>query len=278
MDYATLSYKKILKLQIEAQKNLGADCSYTGLARFTKTQKTYVSRVFNSDTAHFSRDQLYGACRYAGLNDDETDFCLLLLDHATAHNRDRIAALKARIKEIQRRQLASDKVLDQERIPALDPVLAARYYLDPDALLVHMLLTIPAWQVRPLKATAAALGIPEPRLAAVLGHLAALGLVAVDPRSGARRATVDRTHLAPGSELAEAHQTLLKLRAVERARQVAPAEKLSFLAAFTATEEVAIHIKARILQVIKEIDRGVAAAAPERLYHLAFDLFPWTEN
>src|SRR5438067_732825 len=93
------SYKSFLRTSLLQKKQAVSSSRYTyeRMARACGIQKTYLSRVLNSDASHLSDDQLYLACRFLGVGLVERDFLLLLRDWERSSVPERKAELAARI-------------------------------------------------------------------------------------------------------------------------------------------------------------------------------------
>src|SRR5690349_11834242 len=97
--YESKSYKTYLRDALLQKKQAVSASRYTydRMARACGIQKTYLSRVLNSDGSHLSDDQLYLACRFLGVGIEEREFLLLLRDCERSSVPERKAELQGRI-------------------------------------------------------------------------------------------------------------------------------------------------------------------------------------
>jgi len=271
--YDATSYKTYLRTSLAQKKQAVSASRYTyeRLAKACGIQKTYLSRVLNSDASHLSDDQLYLACRFLGLGAEERDFLLLLRDWERSQIADRKAELAARIASVRERHQRTEAYLEAKAAP--DPAALAAYYLDPDALLAHVALAVPRFRDDPRR-LASLLGVGEERLAAILATLESLGLVELTPRGYVLRQ--ERTHLPSDSVLFPPYRTLQRLRALERIGKLAPGQGYNFSVVFAATEAVRQTIRGKFLALLSEVEALVAAAPSEEVYQMSFDLFDWS--
>jgi transcriptional regulator with XRE-family HTH domain len=274
--YDHLDYKSLLREELELRKSaLGNRVTFERMAKACGVQKTYFSRVLNTDAAHLSQDQLYQACLYLGLTKDERRFVSLLLEHERATVSRRKEDLAAEIDAIRKRRSRSESYLRETPTASL-PSAAAAYFLDPEAILVHVFMTTEtfAGNVREIQRR---LHLSDHRLSEILAQLQQHGLIGLDD-AGGYRVLVDRLHLPADAEIYPAYRVMQRLKTVERLRQLDGDHAYSFSAVFTADEATRHLVKGKLLKLLGEIEPAASSAPAQEVFQLNLDLFDWSSG
>lgn len=273
--YECEDYREALKGLVELQKSLGKSVTYSSLAMAMRVQKPYVSKVM-SGMADFNSDQLFMACRYLGLGSEETDFLLLLLDFDRALYPERRELLEKRIEKIREEKRDTGKKLDSVKKmdgDEFDISIYADYYLEPDILLTHMMLTVEKFR-KNLDLLRECLQMREERLGDILVRLEKMKLIAV--KNEKIEILVNSMHLPKDSRLVGAHQQLLRMHCQHRLAQLNRDQKKVFAVTFTSTKKNRGKIEEAFNRFIGEV-RGIATKGKaEEVYQLNFDLFSWS--
>jgi hypothetical protein len=271
MLYDHASYKEALKtVLLERREQLGKSYTFQNMAKACRVQKTYLSRVFNGD-AHLNDDQLYLACTYLGLGEDEQHYLGLLHQHERSIVAGKKGKLSSQIELVRRRR--HDSQIKAAPLESSTPH-HADFYLDPAMQLVHIFLTIPRYR-NDIGKIKAALHLNADDLASTLTKLQRLGLIAY--RDGRYEVVRDSIHLPPDSPVYKAGRALLRLRAMDKIDRLPPAETFNFSVVFSATETVRARIQMRFQEFLKSVEDEVKAAPAEEVYQMSFDLFGWSK-
>jgi len=244
-----------------------------GLAEAIRVQKTLVSKVMNN-SAHFNSDQLYLACQFLKLTENETDFTLLLLEFERCDIAERRSLLKQRIKSIQDRELRPGKVLNS--VPSFattDPNLQ-RFYLDPIAQLVHAFLIVPRFAADP-SLIGLQLGIPPSRLKDSLQLLQDCHFISKGPKS-TFKVIEYQTHLASDSQLQPIYQQQARMRSLDKLLKLDPEDKLLFTVLLSIDQSAAEGLRNLILDFLKQARGQTTKSSPEVVYQLTLDFFRWS--
>ena len=271
--YAYDDYKSYLKAALLQKKQAVSSSRFTydRMAKACGIQKTYLSRVLNSDASHLSVDQLYLACRFLGIAGDERSFLLVLLDYERTQVAERKLDLRTKLQDLRDRHQQSEAYLRAKKVP--DASKLAAFYLDPDAMLLHMFLAVPRFRddLRLLRET---LGLPDDRFASILASLEAMQLVEL--KGTKYRLCREHSHLPTHSEFYPAFRSLQRLKALERIGKLSSERSYNFSVVFAATEETRQSIKTKFLALLQDIEQEVTAALSEEVYQMSFDLFDWS--
>lgn len=267
--YAWLDYREVIK-----RKKADQGGTYADLAERCGIQKTYLSKVVGG-TADLNSDQLYLVAGALGLDEEETQYVLLLLERARSQLPARRKRLDRRIASIQMGHLDTGKSIGTKPEDPGDAGPLSLYYMDPYALIVHAFLTIPYFRAHTPE-IARRLGLGDGQLQNVLKTLQAAGIL--EWRRGEREPRLLKEHLqlAKNSPLLEAHQALMRAIAAAQVARVKKDEKFTFMVTFSADEGTRALIHERFLAFLKDIEPAVRKAPAKNVYQLGFDLFPWT--
>lgn len=274
--FEALNYKSLLRDELALRRaTLGNRVTFERMARACGVQKTYLSRVLNTDKAHLNQDQLYQAAAYLGLTKDERHFASLLLEHERATVSRRRDDLAAEIDAIRKKRSRTESYL-KATPTAAGAVGAPGYFLDPEAILVHVFLTTETYagNVREIQRR---LNLTDQRLSAILAQLQQHGLIGLDGE-GNYRVLVDRLHLPSDAEIYPAYRVMQRLKTVERLRQLDSDHAYSFSAVFTADEATRQKIKAMLLSLLGEVEPVASGAKPKDVFQLNLDLFDWSSG
>ncbi|MCX6111107.1 MAG: helix-turn-helix transcriptional regulator [Proteobacteria bacterium] len=275
MDLFSLkNYKEILVLKTkDRRQQLGSRFSLTRVAAACGIQKTYLSKVLNSD-AHLNPDQLTAACAFLNCSDDEAEYCLLLRDQATAQNPHRqrrltnkLEALLGKVRNTEAWLDDAQKVQEQEKVWT--------YYTDIYLQLLHLFLTIPSYQ-RDRNRLMTALGVNDERLTELLLQLETLGLVHFKDQ---RHQAVDfNFHLSPENPAYRPYRSLQRLKSLQRLDQLSgQAVSYAMSASFAADKATYEQIRTLILGLIKRSQKLVLAAESTNVFQLDIDFFQWDQ-
>ena len=155
------------------------------------------------------------------------------------------------------------------------------YYLNPMTQIVHVSLSIDNFSKNP-RMLADILGISYQEIQIIIQSLISMNLVRKEySRDGKNQRIVyesleNHIHLDRSSPLFGAWQAQLQLLGMQRKRSVQANQSYSFLAVFTATEDLRKRTIAKFTEFLKELQDEVKDAEPKHTYQIAFDLFPWS--
>lgn len=263
-------YRKVFADLFASRKELHRGWSTAKLAERIGVQPSHLTNVIKGRN-HFSSDQIHALGTELGLSDEEISYLDLLMEWERAELRARKEKLRVSVQKIRDRKLRANIELNAEP-PKMSAPESERYYLDPNIELMHLYLGTKNAPVE-TEAIAKVWGLAPDYIAEILLFLQRAGLV----QAGRNRWIVHPTHqlLPSTSPLCKPNQMLKRMKCME-AVQNSPADKIySFSGTLTMTEESRLHIQARFVEFLKEVEKVVVESEPESLYHLQFDLFPW---
>jgi hypothetical protein len=266
--------------------------TFMDLARSTGIHTSYFSRVMK-EKAHFSADQVYSILDAMGLDEEESEYVMMLREFDSSSSASRKSVLQKKIEDMQteRRSLANrlalpglegdtpepstPKAAPMERIGATSANQALSsedYYFTTLPAKVHVALTIP-----PLRADrfllAERLKISQRTLQECLEKLERLGLISNDAEG--IRILKDDVHLNEDNPISNHNHIQWRLEALEKLRQPNKARRgTSFSVCFSSDpktlEAIRECFKEFVVQVKDIVDKG---GTGEAAYGLNFDLF-----
>ncbi len=235
------------------------------MAEDSGCQTAYISHVLNG-TAHLSWEQAEAISTGLGHNNEEKEYFLFILKYSTAGT----LALKKFIRG-QLDRIRNDHLSIKERIEVEETLSRenqARYYSAWYYAAIHVMLTIPKFQVK--ENLAHYLRLKPKTVNDVLEFLVSVGLAA---KNGAKfQVGTVRIHLEKDSPLIYSHHTnwrMLAIRSLENALE----EDLHFSAVFTLSEQDIYEIRRLLLKSIQKLISLAKESKEEGTLALACDFF-----
>ncbi|RYZ76242.1 MAG: TIGR02147 family protein [Proteobacteria bacterium] len=210
--YDFSDYKAYILYQIQAADNEGRGVRRK-LGEFIGCQVAYVSHVL-AGHKHFSLEQAEASARYFGLNEEEKEFLLMLVEHQKAgttelkrHLAKRLDAKKSEYREIKNKISIQDEITPEDQ---------AEYYSSWHFQAVHSLMSVPGFQTA--GSIAERLVLPLERVNEILRFLREKGMATLD--AGEYSPTAKYIHLPRTSPL------ISKLHGNWRIRTLASLDRL----------------------------------------------------
>ncbi|OQW50509.1 MAG: hypothetical protein A4S09_01575 [Proteobacteria bacterium SG_bin7] len=270
--YKTDDYRKALRSTVYHHKeNLGIKRSFQKMAEHCRVQKTYLSKVLNQG-GNLTRDQLYLACDYLNLKDNETEFLMTLHELDDAIVLPRQKKLRERIEKMRSQYLKTEAHIDAPA-STVKTVDLQTYYLDPLLQLIHIMLTISKYSKDP-KLISKSLAITEPIISDKLRILERLRVIEV-VEEGIKVLNTE-LHLSADSEIFSAYRKLMRLTAINRLDQLDSKKAYSFSVIFSSSPVVREEIQEHFLKFLNKVKKLVSGGDEREVYQMNFDLFDWT--
>lgn len=234
------------------------------LAEAAGCQRSYLSNVLRTHI-HLVPDQVFGICRYMGLDPSETDYFLLLLEKDRAATPSYRQHLEGKTRELQKEH--EDLAHRLDRKPLQNGADQIRYYSAWYYSAVHILVSISRFQS--VVAISRALGLDPELVHEVLQELVAMGLV---KRSGSQWSFLSGDiHVPKDSPLVSLHHNNWRQRAVLRSQ--AKKEGVHFTMVQAVSKQVAGEIKEKVLKCIEEASAIAGPSESEELIYLGIDQY-----
>lgn len=279
--FSHTDYRLALKELVADRKTLEPRFGFHVLAEAARIQRPYMSKVI-AGTAELSLDQMHLIAEALHLDEERSEFLELLLNYSRSSVFSRKKKLKKRIDEIAESKLKiSANIKSKVIIPKTDQEMSL-YYLNPWTQIVHVALSVSKFSEDP-KLLADTLGIPYVEMQIILQNLISMNLVSKnnsrDAKKNQRIAYVpleNHIHLDRSSPLFGAWQTQLELLGMQRKRSAPQSKSYSFMAVYSATEDLRKKTITKFTDFLTELQEDVKNADPLTTYQIGFDLFPWT--
>ncbi len=271
--FSKISYKSILKYAVEDKKAAvgSGSVSFQGLASACGIQKTYLSRVLNGD-AHLSSDQIFLALGYLGLSREESDYVMLLHQWERSSVPARRDSMENELRKMRAANTKTEKHLKAD-ISLHDKVESASYYLNVNAQLVHMFLTIPGFAEAP-STIAKALAISDSAIADILRLLSQLGIITY--KGGRIIVLRDALHMPKDAPLSAPYRTMMRLKALENIQNQSTSDPYGYSLFFSADDEASAAIQGLFFDFLKKAEKIIRPAKCKKVFQMKFDLLDWT--
>ncbi len=271
------SYKQALKdLLLTKKEHFGVQkYSFQKLAEACHVQKTYLSKVLNHPDTHLSPDQLYLALEFLDVPAQPAKLIQLLYELERTSLERRKTQLRLEIKKARARFKQTDQHLDVKKTQPGSEFLT-QYYLDPDLQILHMLLTLDHFAADPKRACPV-LNISTERLNTLLQQLEKAGLILLS-HSNQVQVFQNKLHLPAHSPLIPSYRTLLRLKGLERLKNLSRDEGYSFSVLFSSPAGSLDKIRERFFQFVQVLEKESHSeknSSQKEVLQLHFDLFPW---
>lgn len=269
--FAFDDYRVYLRELIEAQQTREDKLTIAKIADAARVKSPYLSKCL-SNNADLSLDQAHLISIFLKLKPEESDFFLLLVDYSKSYTDEYKKFLKNKIKEVQRRNLKTEKVLSLVKLS--DEVITS-YYLNPLNIIIHMYATLD--RIKNIKSIADSLKISESSVQKTVNNLVRMGILKIE--NGEIISVLNNLHLPSDSPLCIPHQKIMS-QYIQSFKDFRGGDHVGYNTMFTfsANNETYVKIKNEFLQCLKKIDQLIDNSPSTQVYQIQFDLFPWQTN
>ncbi len=235
------------------------------LAEALNCQTAFVSQVMNGDV-HFSLEHAVQISSFLKHSPEEQHFFVLLLQKERAGSKALREYFDAQMKEITaRRQLIKERIHAQS---GLSTEAQMRYYSAWYYAAVHILISVPEFQVPDKIATA--LQLPLPLVNSTLDFLLQHGLAAME--KGRYRIGNARIHLPSDSPMISKHHANWRMKAVQSMEQL-DSQNLHYSLVVSLSESDRETIRNMILKLIESTEPVLKASPEEIVCFMGLDFF-----
>lgn len=265
-------YRTALNQLIQSRKaSVGSRFTSTNLAKHCGMQKTNLSAILNLK-GHLNADQLFLASEFFSLSEKESEYLSMLRSFQRAYVKSRVAFLKKRLDRLKKELNATAQYLDVSE-SSLSESQVFDYFLDPMAILVHVLLTIDKYAGN-INSISAILSISEERLSKIINTLFQLKIIEV--QKGTVVVLKDKLHLDRSSPAFIAHHNLVRSLAGDKVLRSPNSKKMGFTACFTAHDEILESMRRDLLTLLQRYQKLTDGSdSCDRLCQINLDLIDW---
>ncbi|MBC7420916.1 MAG: TIGR02147 family protein [Bdellovibrio sp.] len=256
-------YKDYLRYKAEAE--VGSWGMKAKLSEAMGCQAAFLSQVFK-DKAELSLEQIYKACGFFELNEEEKAFLLLLHQKDRAGSADLKKHFQEQISAIQEKRMSLSQRLGATN--QLDEKERAIYYSSWIYAAIHMAVTIPKFQTK--ETLRKIFKIKISKFNETIQFLIEAGLI-IDEKG---RFTAGQTQIRLGnnSNWILRHHTNWRMKAVENFENE-ELQDLHYSGVHTLSEQDAYQIKNMLLDEIKNKAAIIKSSSEEKIYVLNVDFF-----
>jgi uncharacterized protein (TIGR02147 family) len=254
-------YKKYIRNQLKT----GDFGSQGVMAGSIRCQPAYVSQVLNGD-AHLSLEQADLVNEFFHHGKEESHFFLLMVQKERAGTKSLKEYFQKQLDELLKKRTEVSHRLDVNT--TLSDKEQAVYYSSWFYAAIHIAVSIP--RLRSKSDLAEFLHLPIQQVSEALEFLLQTGLV----EQGQDRYTVGKARIfvAKNSPHSHQHHANWRHQAIESLDREQEKE-LHYTSIFSLTEEDAVRLKDRILDMIKENNKLISASKEEEVFCFTMDLF-----
>ena len=271
--YQYNDYKKIIAHQLKTKRLKNPKYSLKKLADLIDIQYTYLSKLMNHETSHFSEDQLLSTVKFLGLYGDELDYLLLLRQLSVCRNEQNKIYIKNKIDNIQK---SKELNINKKEFSHISFERDLEYLLNPFVSIIHLHLHIKEYQSNPYK-LCSSLQISRNKLKDILNTLENMNYIKWNQdRSEIIKCNNAQFHIDKSHPLMRSHQ--LQVEQLSKALCInIENEKLILMQAnFTASETAISKIDEEFKIFLKKVEEISRNSKAKKVYHLSFKLHDWT--
>lgn len=262
--YEYIDYKRYLRDWIKRMPNNGRG-QRKQLADAIGCQTPFITHVL-SGTYHFSLEQAEAGARWLGLNDEGTEFFLLLVIKQRSATRGLETLVARQISRRRETEVVLKKRLDiKEEMSVEDQLI---YYSNWHYCVVHMACQIP--QLQNVEALKNNLGLTLNQTLSALEFLTENRLIE-KTRSG-YKVLRPILHLGKDSPLLAQHHTQWRLKAIDSYQKKSSSD-LSYSGVASLSREDYEWVRERLSRLLEEVVNRVKGSQDEMLAGICFDLF-----
>ena len=260
------SYKKYFNSWVEQQPKKGHG-EYRRLSLALNVSTTMVSQIFNSEK-DLSLEMACEMAEYLLLNDEESDYFLLLVEHSKAGS----SKLRSRLqKQIKDRQEKAKKLENRlKNVTVLDIHAKQIYYSSWLYPAIRLLTDIP--EVNSADQIAQRLSVPKNQVLKVLDYLIKNQIVI--QKSGKLSMGPAHTYLAPEDPLAHRHMQNWRQLAFQK-MNFSNDENFFYTGQYALSKEVATEVRKQLPDFIEAILKKVKPSKSETVQCLNIDYFEY---
>ncbi len=255
-------YKKFLKGYIRATRQRG---TIVKLAQAAGCQPSYLSQVLTKEI-NLTPDHILGISEYIHLNEEETDYLCLLLDHARAGT----PKLKSRIHlQLEKIRIRNEEVGQRLNRSVADKDEILQYWVSHWTTgALHILSSIPEYQT--VTAAAQRLKLPESQVLTCFEKLLELGCVT--RLNGRYIHSGVGIHIPANSNFILNHHFNWRQKALLSAQEKS-SQHLHFSGVYSVARSDLSRLRELFLSTLKQADEIATQAPTEELICFACDVF-----
>ncbi len=261
--YHLTDYKDVLQKKIKSFE--GHRGILAKMAEAAGCQRSYLSQVLNTHV-QLTPDHALGLCDFLKFNEDETQYFLLLVDHARAGSNRLKQRIQNHLKEIRERNTTLEKKIAANVIQATEQHYL--YYSNWIYAGVHIAVSIP--QLQTASALAAHFRMPVEFITKILNDLESMKLI--EKNGNKWDYAAGEQHLSRKSALISLHHNNWRNQAV-LSSQMQPEKNYHYTGISSISRYDYQIISDILLEVTEKIRKIISVSKEEELICLNMDFF-----
>ncbi|MFM6928036.1 MAG: TIGR02147 family protein [Bdellovibrio sp.] len=261
--YHYQDYKEFYNAWVANQPREGFG-EYRRLAQALGVSTTMVSQVFKADK-HLSLELASEVCDYLRLDDDETDYFLLLVDYGRAGS---FKLQKRFQRQIKTRQEKSKKL--ENRVKGSELSEEARNTFYSSWIYTGVRMLVDTGKYNDAEALSRYLNLPRNHVQKVLDFLIGNNLL-IDEKEGLKLGSA-RTHIGSSSSLVNRHHMNWRIQAMGKIQQNRD-EDFFYTSSMVMSQEVADWVRQELPAIVERINAKVIPSPSEVVRCLNIDYF-----
>jgi len=236
------------------------------ISEAANVHKTTLSQIFHG-AKDFSLEQTIRVGQYLGLNQQESDYLVLLVNYARAGSPDLQESFR---RQIEARQKEHNQLSHRvTRTRELSSEERSIYYSNWIYSAVRNLTAIKGFHRA--SEIAGRLGLDRAYLNQILEFLLKTGLCAQE--ADGLRPGPQMTHIEASSPLVSRHHGNWRIKAMERHPVLHPDTELAYTAPMTLSAKDALKIRALLADLVQKTDEIVEPSPSEKLFCMCLDWY-----
>jgi uncharacterized protein (TIGR02147 family) len=256
---------KVFLAEVEASRAQVQRGFRTKLAEGLGVQNAYVSKVLNGE-AHFSLEQGVRLCEFLGLDGDERQYLIWLLEHARAGTKELKNFFRSLLNELREKHLNIKKRVGNAA--ALSAESQATYYSQWYYGAIHALVSVPGFDS--VESLGRALGLDRKKIEEAVLFLVDCGML--DQKKGGLVTGATQIHLDRSSPNISKHHTNWRMRAIESLSSGDEFD-IHYSAISSLSKADVEKIRAMVVKSVQEYVETVRPSKEETLYSFTMDFF-----
>jgi uncharacterized protein (TIGR02147 family) len=270
-------YKGLLRESLLARKAISPHFTFQKMAEACGVQKTYLSRSLGDSKVHLSSDALHAAALFLEFTQDQRDYLILLAQAERSTLPSRRGELLGKIDSLRRKYRKSESAIAGSEVIREESQGFQDYYLDPLLQIVHMFMTVQAYQREPERVRKE-LRLTRRQFGDIITRLLRLGVLTRGEKDGTYLSNKLSMHLSDDSPLVQPYRMLLRLKAGQRMQELSGDSFYSFSVVFSCDPVARKLIQEDFLKFLKTVERRVKDSDPSEVHQMNFDLLPWSRS
>lgn len=269
------TFTEALNALIESVMRADSHCSKKMISEHLGVSQSTLSKILQGQQ-NASLDFVYAISELVCLRPESFRYFRTLWELESCASHAAKDQIRATILELKRELLQSENYLKADFRKDLADARLESYFLDPECLLLHNLLSIPRFE-QSLENARKVLKLDSSIFDTKLSMLEDLGFIAVDWKFQRVKVLKRDLYLSQESNQLKPHQLAMKVRSLARTQSLPTENSKSTVLTFSSNKDTVAKIQHLFSRFLSEVGELVLKDKADNLYQMNFELFSWTE-